>query len=204
MYLLKKNINNLLIKKGNKMENAIKKINKSQIKTLFVVDKNKKLLGSITDGDIRRTIIKKKNLNINVENVMNKKFKFFYKNKNDLDNYENLFKQKVFGIPVLEKSKKIIFFLIKKNELKKNFKNTIFLMAGGKGKRLYPLTKNTPKPMLKIKDVPIIERVIVNFKEQGFTNFVISINYLEKKIKKYLKNGERLNVKVEYIEEKNF
>ena len=76
MYLLKKNINNLLIKKGSKMENAIKKINKSQIKTLFVVDKNKKLLGSITDGDIRRTIIKK-NLNINVENVMNKKFKFF-------------------------------------------------------------------------------------------------------------------------------
>ena len=61
------------------MENAIKKINKSQIKTLFVVDKNKKLLGSITDGVIRRTIIKKKNLNINVENVMNKKFKFFYK-----------------------------------------------------------------------------------------------------------------------------
>ena len=96
------------------MENAIKKINKSQIKTLFVVDKNKKLLGSITDGDIRRTIIKKKNLNINVENVMNKKFKFFYKNKNDLYNYENLFKQKVFCIPVLEKSKKIIFFFNKK------------------------------------------------------------------------------------------
>ena len=134
---------------------------------------------------------------------MNKKFKFFYKNKNDLYNYENLFKQKVFCIPVLEKAKNY-FFLIKKYELIKNFKNTIFLMAGGKGKRLYPLTKNTPKPMLKIKDVPIIERVIVNFKEQGFTNFVISINYLGSKIKKYLKNGERLNVKIEYIEEKKF
>ena len=77
-------------------------------------------------------------------------------------------------------------------------------MAGGKGKRLYPLTKNTPKPMLKIKDVPIIERVIVHFKEQGFTNFVISINYLGSKIKKYLKNEERLNVKLNILRKKIF
>jgi NDP-sugar pyrophosphorylase family protein len=77
-------------------------------------------------------------------------------------------------------------------------------MAGGKGSRLMPLTKKTPKPLLKIKGVPIIEKIILNFKSQGFTNFTISVNYLGYKIKKYLGNGERLKVNINYINEKKY
>ena len=77
-------------------------------------------------------------------------------------------------------------------------------MAGGKGTRLLPLTQKTPKPLLKIKGVPIIEKIILNFRKQGFHNFIISINYLGHKIKKYLGNGEKLKVNIDYIEEKKY
>lgn len=77
-------------------------------------------------------------------------------------------------------------------------------MAGGKGLRLYPLTKFTPKPLLKIDNIPIIERIIENFKKQGFYNFKISINYLGSMIKNYLKKKKNLNVKIKFISEKKF
>ena len=77
-------------------------------------------------------------------------------------------------------------------------------MAGGKGIRLLPLTKKLPKPLLKIKGVPIIERIILNFKNQGFKNFVISINYLGHKIKNYLKDGKKFKVNITYINENKF
>ena len=77
-------------------------------------------------------------------------------------------------------------------------------MAGGIGERLMPLTKNCPKPLLKVKGVPILERLIMNFKQQGFNEFIISINYLGYKIKRYFENGKKLGVKISYIEEKIF
>ena len=77
-------------------------------------------------------------------------------------------------------------------------------MAGGKGVRLLPLTKKMPKPLLKIKGVPIIEKIILNFRNQGFKNFVISVNYLGHKIKKYLGKGDRLKVNIDYINEKKY
>ena len=106
-------------------------------------------------------------------------------------------------IPVVNKRKEIIDFEFSKT-LIQNKKNTIFLMAGGKGSRLLPLTKKTPKPLLKIKGIPIIEKIILNFINQGFKNFTISVNYLGHKIKKYLGNGERFKANINYINEKKY
>ena len=75
-------------------------------------------------------------------------------------------------------------------------------MSGGKGQRLQPLTNNTPKPLLKVNRKPIIEHIINQAKENGFVNFVLSINYLGYKIKEYFKDGSKLGVNITYIEEK--
>ena len=75
-------------------------------------------------------------------------------------------------------------------------------MAGGKGLRLRPLTINIPKPMIKINGKPLLEKLIIDAKEQGFINFILSINYLGNKIKEYFKNGINLGVSIQYIQEK--
>jgi dTDP-glucose pyrophosphorylase len=197
MHSIKK-INSLTISKDQKIYQAIDKINKSKIKILFVVDKKNKLLGSISSGDIRRSIVKKIDPNQNVQKIMFMKTKYLFKKENVKKIGENLI-----CIPIVNKRKVIVDFQLNPI-IKKDNKNTIFLMAGGKGVRLLPLTKKTPKPLLKIKGIPIIEKIIINFRNQGFKNFIISVNYLGHKIKKYLRDGKRLNVRITYIHEKKY
>ena len=76
-------------------------------------------------------------------------------------------------------------------------------MVGGKGRRLMPLTKNCPKPMIKINGKPVLEHIILKAKEEGFKNFFISIQYLGDKIKKYFLNGKKLGVNIKYLQESN-
>ena len=202
MYTLKKT-NSLIILKDQKIFEAIKKINSSKIKILFVVSPNNKLLGSISSGDIRRSIRRKIDPNSEVEKIMFKKPKFFFLKDAKKINKKNLYKDLI-CLPIVDKNMRLKHFKII-DDIKKNKKsNTIFLMAGGKGKRLLPLTKKIPKPLLKINNVPIIEKIIIDFRNQGFFNFMISVNYLAFKIKKYLGNGKKLNVNISYINEKNF
>lgn len=196
MHNLKKN--SPIISKDEKIFQAINKIIKSKIKILFVVDKKNTLLGSISSGDIRRSIGKKININQNVRDIMFKKPEFLYKKETIKPAEEDLI-----CIPIVNKKKQIVDFEYSK-VIKKDKKNTVFLMAGGKGKRLMPMTKKNPKPLLKIKGTPIIEKIIINFREQGYKNFIISVKYLGHKIKKYLGSGEKLNVKISYIHEKTF
>ena len=196
MYNLKKNFP--IIHKDQKIFQAINKIIKSKIKILFVVNKKNKLLGSVASGDLRRSIGKKIDMNEKVEKIMFKKPKYFYKKGNELSTLEDLI-----CVPIVNKKREIIDFEYNKL-LKKDRKNTVFLMAGGKGVRLMPLTKKIPKPLLRIKGTPIIEKIILNFRKQGFKNFIISVNYLGHKIKKYLGKGERLKVNIDYIDEKKY
>lgn len=197
MHSLKK-INSLIISKDQKIYQAIDKINKSKIKILFVVDKKNRLLGSISSGDIRRSIVKKIDPNQNVKMIMFTKPKYLFKKENIKKKRESLI-----CIPIVNKKKVIVDFQLN-YIINTNKKNTIFLMAGGKGVRLLPLTKKIPKPLLKIKGTPIIEKIITNFRNQGFKNFIISVNYLGYKIKKYLGDGKRLNVSITYIHEKKY
>lgn len=198
-----KKINPLIIYQEEKATELIKKINKSKIKVIFAQDKHKRLTGSISSGDLRRFLTKKINYEAKVSQIMNRKVKFFYeKDKHKIK--INAFTKSIFCIPIVNNQKKILYFKLKKNLEVSDKKNIIFLLAGGKGVRLYPLTKNNPKPMLKIKNKTIIEKIINNFKEQGFCNFVISVNYLKNKIKNFLKNGKNFGVKIKYIEENSY
>ena len=133
MYNLKKN--SLIIYKDQKIYEAIYKITKSKSKILFVVDKTNKLLGSISSGDLRRSIRKKVDLNQSVKKIMFKKPKYFLNKTNS----HSLLKDLI-SVPIVNKKKQIIDFEYNQ-KLREEKKNTIFLMAGGKGKRLLPFTK---------------------------------------------------------------
>lgn len=202
MHILKK-INQNQVYEHQSIDLALKKIEKSLIKILFVIDKKKKLVGSITDGDIRRFLIKKKVLKGNVNQFMNKNFSYAFIDSSKKLNNALMKKKDLKYIPILNKKKRLVKIQTTEHLFDEKF-NQIVLMAGGKGTRLRPLTKNIPKPLIKINDIPLIESLILKFINQGFNKFIISVNYLGKKIEKYLGNGKKFGCNIKYVKEKKY
>jgi dTDP-glucose pyrophosphorylase len=168
--------------------------------TLFSIDEKEELLGVITDGDIRRGLIKGVSLDDDISNIMNKNFKFIYENEISFEVITLLRKTSVKIIPILRRDNIILRF-INLSEIKAILPVDAVLIAGGKGERLLPLTKNMPKPMLNIGIKPILEHNIDFLSKYGIANFHISVNYLKNIIKDYFKNGSHKNIEISYIEE---
>ena len=104
-------------------------------------------------------------------------------------------------MPVLDNKKRIVDVIVYNEINKKLFPNTVFILAGGFGKRMLPLTKNTPKPMLKISGKPLLELLILDFIKYGFTNFILSTYYKSSVIKNFFKDGKQMNINISYIKE---
>jgi choline kinase len=183
---------------------AIKKINKNKYKFLIVINKHKKVIGTLTDGDIRRANLKFKNFEkLKLKDVISNKFiKVNYKEPDyKIENY--LTKNKIPYIPIVNNLDVIKGIAVLGSNRFKTHNNTIIIMAGGKGKRMMPLTKDKPKPLISYKGMSILKNIIINAKKQGFINFIISINYLGDMIKNEFGNGSKLGINIEYIFEKN-
>ena len=193
-----KNIKKTTIQETNTVIHAIKKLNNNELKTLFVVNQNNQVLGTITDGDIRRSFLKNKHLNLPLKKIMNKKFeKIFLNRKTSFSKFENNI------IPVLDKKKRILKIKIFSEKDQKSENNVeILIMAGGFGKRLLPYTKKIPKPMLKINKKPIIENIILKLIKQGFKKFYISTHYKSEYIKEYFKKKKNFGTEIIFLNEK--
>lgn len=191
-----------VLNQNKTIRDAIKIINKTGKKIIIVSDKNNHLIGTVTDGDIRRILNKKYFLDHKLKDICNKK-PIISKVGDSQDFIVDLFlKNKINYIPVVKKNFLKNIKEIYSEQIK--FKKNLFVIpAGGFGKRLYPLTKKIPKPMLKIENKPILEHVIINARKNGFKNIIILTHYLSKKIENYFKNGEKWNVKINYIKEKH-
>ena len=189
-----------IVKHSCNMLDAIKILNKAKIKILLVIDDAEILIGTVTDGDIRRSLIDSKNLNPKCSDIMNNKPMYVF--ENDSKKISKLVHDHSFSIPLVDENKKILKLCALNLKLTKRFDNTVVIMAGGKGERLLPLTKNTPKPMLLVNKKPIIYEIIKNIKSHGFTNILISVNYLRKQLMDYFGNGEELGVNIDYLSEK--
>ena len=168
--------------------------------TLFIIDHHEVLSGVITDGDIRRGLIKGITLDEAVSNIMNINFKFIFENEMSFELIDQLKKSSVKIIPVLCEDKKVLRF-INVSEIKSYLPLDAVIIAGGRGERLLPLTKDLPKPMLNIGDKPILEHNIDLLSKYGISNIYISVNYLKNCIKDFFDNGTKKNLDIHYIEE---
>ena len=197
-------ISNYLINLDKSMRDVILKMNTNKKQFLIVIDNKKKVVASITDGDIRRSLIKNDNIDIGIKNFANFKPTITYTdNKREVLFIMN--KYKINQLPLLNEkgSLKKIFFRDELGIISNDIINTpVVIMAGGKGERLRPLTLNTPKPMLKINGKPMLQLVIDNLKLYGFHRFIISINYKANLIKKYFQKNVDQEVSVSFIHEK--
>ena len=203
-YILK-DLKNISINPNAKISDVLKTINKNEIKFIIVVDKNKKLLGTVTDGDLRRTILKKIDLNSPVKLIMNKKPITVNTHLKKVDLIKFMKQKSIQQLPILNEKKSVIDVAILKELIDPTFiDNAVILMAGGLGKRLMPLTKNLPKPMLLIGNKPILQRLFESMIDQGFHNFYFSINFKGNIIKKHFGDGSKWGVKINYIIENDY
>ena len=197
-----KNIEKIKIAPDATIKLALKIISNGAIRIAIVVNKNGKLLGTLTDGDIRRGFLKGLDINSSIKSIIFKK-PITAKKK---DSKEKLLKialsKKIYQVPIVDNNYKVIGIHVLDELIKhKNKSNKVVIMAGGRGIRLRPLTKNIPKPMLIVGNKPILHTIVKKFKESGYTNFIICVNYKSKIIKDYFGDGEKFGVKIEYIHE---
>lgn len=192
--------NNVLIHKDRPLVDALQQLDRvtgiSRV-ILFVIDENERVIGSVTDGDIRRSIIKEQNLQKPVGDICNKGFRYLSVS----DEYQSLDSYRKIDIrilPVLDENKRMVD-LIDLKKIQAKLPVQAVIMAGGRGKRLSPLTDTVPKPMLKLGGKPIIEHNIDRLISFGIKKIYISVKYLGEQIVEYFGDGSSKGIQIEYV-----
>ena len=187
-----------LIQRGSTIKEALRLLNElSSDAILFVVDQDDILIGSLTDGDVRRGLINGYSIDDNIEIFIQENPKYLSKGERD---FQKLREKNYRVLPIVD-SKKRVVNVINFREVKSYLPVDAVIMAGGKGQRLLPLTERTPKPMLKVGEKPIIEHNLDRLVLFGIDDFWISINYLGEQIESYFGNGSRKNIHISYVKE---
>lgn len=201
-YLNKKKISSFFIKPNAKIKDVIKNLTKSNLQIALVTKEKDKLVGTITDGDIRRGFLSGLKINNSIKKIINRKPIYSFDKQSKEFIQFSMQNDVIQQMPVVDKSLRIKGLYILQDYVK-NFKidNPILILAGGRGKRMMPYTKKVPKPMLKLNGKPILEHIITGLKNQGFHNIFISTNYLANKIENFFKDGNNFGVKIKYLKE---
>lgn len=190
----------VLIHKSKNLVEGLQRLNELRNLSrliLFVVDDNEKVVGSVTDGDIRRSIIAEQNLQKTLGEIANPDFKRLYQ-KDSYQSFEKFRKSDIKILPILNQEGKMVD-LIDLEYTKAQLPLEAVIMAGGRGKRLSPLTDTVPKPMLRLGDKPIIEHNIDRLISFGIKKICISVKYLGEQIVNYLGDGSQKGISIEYV-----
>jgi len=190
-----------LINQNNSIAEALLQLNKlGKDAILFVVDSEQRLIGALTDGDVRRGLLRGVKIEQTLELIIQSNPRFIRKGDNNIQKIIEYRESNFRIIPVLDKSNRIVN-VINFREFHSYLPVDAVIMAGGKGERLMPLTLTTPKPLLKVGDKPIIDHNITRLCLFGIDDFWISVKYLGDQIKEYFGDGSARNIKLNYIHE---
>ncbi|EDM69058.1 mannose-1-phosphate guanyltransferase [Moritella sp. PE36] len=192
---------NVFIKSTSTVWDALEIINQEALRVALVVDDKECLQGIVTDGDIRRGLLSNLALTADITEVMNTNPITADVNTPREDLIELMERTEILSIPLLDNGKVVGLETLHHLFEKIIHQNPVFLMAGGFGTRLRPLTDTCPKPMLKIGNKPILETVIRSFIKAGFVNFYISTHYMAEQIQQHFGDGSELGVKINYVHE---
>ncbi len=197
-----KKFKNIIVSPLCKISKAVEMLQTTDEKIILILEK-KKILGTLTDGDIRRAIINNIDFKLPVTKIMNNK-PLMMKFRQDESFFLEFMKKNVIRhLPIVNENNELVDLkLLDQFLVKKKYDNWVLLMCGGRGERLSPLTDSIPKPMISIGDKPILEIIIENLIKEGFQNFMISVNYLKDQIKNYFGDGSSKSIRIEYIDEK--
>ncbi|SEL00320.1 CBS domain-containing protein [Chitinophaga rupis] len=167
---------------------------------LFVIDHNGRLIGSLTDGDIRRGFLKGLSFDSSLLQFIQPNPTLIKKNAYSFQDIEGYRRRNLKIIPIVDEENIIVDILNVRTKISLLPLDAV-VMAGGRGERLMPLTENCPKPLLKVGEKPIIEHNIDRLINYGIDNIIITIRYLGHQIKAFLGNGEAKDINIQYVEE---
>lgn len=187
-------ISKLLVDTDYTVVEAMRKLD-NEGKRILLVCKDNKLIGTVTDGDIRRFLLKGGNLSEKIINATNTKPKYVF--ESEINSAEKIMKvNKIFALPVVRNDMTIVSCIFSTGEEivsggKLNV--PVVIMAGGKGTRLYPYTKILPKPLIPVGEYPILEHIMRSFSKYGCNDFICIVNHKKEMIKAYFSENETFN-----------
>lgn len=197
-----KDLKKILVRSDTPVIEAMQQLDKGAAQIVLVTDECGKLLGTVTDGDTRRALLRGVTLDVPISIVMNKTPLTIGAEASREEAIALMRKHTIHQLPVVDGFGHVIELITLDEALRGAQQETlVVLMAGGLGSRLRPLTETTPKPLLPIGGRPLLEITITNLARQGFGRFLISVNYKADMFREFLTDGKRLGVEIDYIEE---
>lgn len=195
---------NVLVEPATSLRDAIRILDKEALRIVLVVDEKRKLLGTLTDGDVRRALLLGRSIETPISEVMATQPKVADASWSKARLLAEMEKHRLLQLPIVDKQGIIIGMETLQDLLETHkYGNPVFLMSGGFGTRLRPLTDNCPKPLLKVGDKAILELILESFANLGFYNFYISTHYMPEMIREHFSDGSRWNVSIQYIHEES-
>jgi dTDP-glucose pyrophosphorylase/CBS domain-containing protein len=201
-------LSRLCILPGCTIRQAIKQLDASRLGLVMIVDAEQHLLGTITDGDVRRAILAGISLDSDISALQELKRNTPFVKPivgsagQSKSIYLKLMEQhKILHLPIIGQDQRVVGLVRRDDFLEQTFDVEALVMAGGIGSRLYPLTQQTPKPMLPVGDRPLMEIMIGQLRDAGIRRVHVAINHQKDKIVEHFKDGSHLNVEMSYLSE---
>ena len=197
-----KKLSDILVNPTTSVQEAIAAIERGEVAIALVVDESKKLVGTVTDGDIRRAILRGLSMTSPVHEIMSKA-PISAPADSGVTSLQRVMTQKSLRqVPLIDDSGAVTGLYVSDDLAAQDERpNHVVIMAGGRGTRLLPLTEKTPKPLLRIGDRPLLDVLIEQLASYGFVNISLAVHYRSEEIQEYIGDGSRLGVNVDYIKE---
>ena len=193
-----------ILQESSTIGQVIRNLNDHGIKIVLVVDKANKLIGTISDGDVRRGLLKGLDLDSPISGIVRQDALVVPLEMERNAVLQLMLANDIQQVPVVDAQKKLLgLHLWNEVTMPSTRSNLMVIMAGGKGSRLLPHTSSLPKPLVEVSGKPMLEHIIESGKLEGFNNFIIAIYHLGHMIEDYFGNGERLGVKIDYLREQS-
>ena len=191
-----------LVAETDTLKVAFQKIDDGAIKLILCVNKENKLLGVASDGDLRRGLLKDLDLSNSIAILLNRSPLTLPYGTSERAASALMKRKNVAQIPSVDSQGRLVgVFLADEFKSSTQTKNQMVVMVGGKGTRLRPFTNDVPKPMVNVAGKPMLQHIILRARDQGFERFTLCINHLGEMIQDYFEDGSRFNINIDYISE---
>jgi dTDP-glucose pyrophosphorylase len=186
------------------LQHAISNLNETSFQIAIIITSDRILMGTLTDGDIRRGLLQGMGMDSSIETIINRGPLVVPPELGRNSVLQLMQVNRIHQLPIVDESRHVVgLYLLDELMEPRQLQNVMVIMAGGQGTRLRPQTENCPKPMLPVDGKPMLAHIVESAKAEGFQNFILAIHYLGNIIEEYFGDGSQWNIKIDYLREES-